>query len=389
MSRINQDCVDQLMRHGAPAKVSVCEQSLYLCVRGPGKGYWVHQYREPGTGKLRGIGFGSASKVTLASALKARRRFDPKNPTTWPKHRREALENGTVRTPRATSTEVAGVTFTAALAAWLDRDGKQWSAKGVKARRGLARLDGLASKDIAAITQDDVLVALAGETPRQHQDKRGWLADLFSFAKTKGWRTGDNPARFDRDTVRGFERPVKDHHHHAAVPWAELPGLYRALPDNDIGRALRFQILTAARPGAVEKATWGQIQGDNGTSSWVYLIHKGKGRNKEPREFRQPLSRPALALLGERGKPDEKIFGKLPRNNALLNAAKAVRPDATAHGMRAAFKTWCQDTGKDDILSDIAMSHLVRDEIWRAYARSDLIEKRRELMENWAAFALS
>ena len=84
-----------------------------------------------------------------------------------------------------------------------------------------------------------------------------------------------------------------------------------------------------------------------------------------------------------------KIFGKLPRNNALLNAAKAVRPDATAHGMRAAFKTWCQDTGKDDILSDIAMSHLVRDEIWRAYARSDLIEKRRELMEKWAAFAQS
>ena len=57
--------------------------------------------------------------------------------------------------------------------------------------------------------------------------------------------------------------------------------------------------------------------------------------------------------------------------------------------MRAAFKTWCQDTGKDDILSDIAMSHLVRDEIWRAYARSDLIEKRRELMEKWAAFAQS
>ena len=190
-------------------------------------------------------------------------------------------------------------------------------------------------------------------------------------------------------TVRGFERPVKDHHHHAAVPWAELPVLYRALLDNDIGRALRFQILTAARPGAVEKATWDQIQGDNGTSSWVYLIHKGKGRNKEPREFRQPLSRAALALLGERGKPNEKIFGKLPRNNALLNAAKAVRPDATAHGMRAAFKTWCQDTGKDDILSDIAMSHLVRDEIWRAYARSDLIEKRRELMEKWAAFAQS
>src|SRR5579863_8653199 len=118
MPRINQDRVDELVRHGAAAKVSVCEQSLYLCVRGPGKGYWVHQYREPGTGKLRGIGFGSASKVTLASALKARRRFDPKNPTTWPEHRREALKSGTVRTPRATSTVVTGVTFTAALAAW-------------------------------------------------------------------------------------------------------------------------------------------------------------------------------------------------------------------------------------------------------------------------------
>ena len=56
------------------------------------------------------------------------------------------------------------MTFTAALEAWLERDGKQWSAKGVKARRGLARLDGLSSKDIAAITQDDVLAALAGES---------------------------------------------------------------------------------------------------------------------------------------------------------------------------------------------------------------------------------
>ena len=199
------------------------------------------------------------------------------------------------------------------------------------ARRALAETS-LAALDVAKITQSDVLAALANETPRQHAEKRGWLGQFFAYAKAKEWRTGDNPADFDDDTRRGFAKVEKNNKHHAAVAWEDFPGVYAKLPDTEVGRAVRFAALTAARAGAVEAATWSQIVGENGTTAWEYTILKGG----KPFEQRVPLTKAALALIGERGADDTLIFGKLPAN-AMLNTLQGIRPDATVHGLRSTF----------------------------------------------------
>lgn len=377
MPKFNQARVNDLLRSGAVGRYSVGE-SLYLVVKGENKGSWVHQYRQPkgvpdpdfDPGQTRGVGFGSASDVTLASALKLRHRFDPVS--------RPA--NSNVATMRRTnSAVVAGKPFTEALEAWLTERGSEWSAKGVKARRRLAKTS-LGTMSVAAITRADVLVALEGETPRQHADKRGWLADLFSFAKSKQWRVGDNPARFDIDTVKGFAK-VEKQKHHAAVAWGDLPALYRQLPDDAAGNALRFLILTAARSGEVTNGTWQQVEGENGTSAWVYTVEKGG----KPFQHRVPLTEDALKLLGKR-RSSGRFFGI--HKNSMFNLLKDKRPDATVHGLRSTFKDWCSEHGVDDVLSEVALSHNVGNKVRQAYARSDMLERRRELMQRWAAFVI-
>lgn len=362
MPRINQARVAELLASGSPAKVPVGE-SLYLVVRAPGTAYWRFQYREPGSKRQRVTGFGNASEVTLASAVKARRRFDPAAAP--------VVANGNVITmARGDVPALAGMPFTQALEAWLAERGAGWSTKGVVARRGLARLS-LATRNVAGITQADVIAALADETARQHADKRGWLADLFAFAKVKGWRAGDNPARFDKDTLAGFDK-VKKEKHHAALAYGDLPDVFAKLPNDDAGRALRFLILTAARSGEVEAMTSSQIKGN----VWEYTVLKGG----KPFAQRVPLSKAAKALVGK--------FGELPAN-AMLDTLKAIRSDATVHGLRATFKSWCDDNAVDDVLSEAALSHYRGDKVHRAYSRGDLLERRAALMEKWAQFATS
>ena len=171
----------------------------------------------------------------------------------------------------------------------------------------------------------------------------------------QGWRAAnsDNPARFDKDTAAGFPK-VGDSKHFKAVPVAELPSVFAALPDTPAGNAVRFQILTAARPGATEAATWSQIKSDNGTSSWEYTVLKGG----KPFEQRVPLTPAALALLGERKADDAPLFTLV--SNVMLKAIKKASGDdeMTVHGTaKSTFNQWCDDTGIEQGLIDASLAH--------------------------------
>jgi integrase len=326
-------------------------------------------------GSLKSFWLGSAigpAAITLTAARQARARA-------W-------LDNRGKGAPKA-----SGKPFSEALDAWLDANAASadpWAAKSLQARRALSRISSLAALDVAKITQADVLAALADQTPRMHAEKRGWLADLFSFCKVQQWRTGDNPARFDADTLRGFAG-VKKGEGHAAVNPADLAAVYAALPNTVAGNALRFQILTAARPGEVVRATWSQIVGENGSSAWVRPVEIMKLK----KAHRVPLTCEALALLGERGADDALVFaipGRVweSRRNALNIALKKVAPGMTAHGTaRAAFKTWASEAGKDRELTERSLAHDFGTKVENAYQRSDLFDRRRELMAEWASFA--
>ena len=160
-----------------------------------------------------------------------------------------------------------------------------------------------------------------------------------------------------------------------------MPDVYAALPDTEAGRALRFLILTAARAGELERATWREITGENGATVWA----RPADHMKLGKAHSIPLTAAALKLLGEPGEhePDPPLF-KLA-SNAMLNALKTVRPDATVHGLRSTFRDWAGDNKYDRDAAEMSLAHLVGNAVERAYSRSEWLDRRRELLEAWSA----
>jgi integrase len=154
-------------------------------------------------------------------------------------------------------------------------------------------------------------------------------------------------------------------------------------------RALEFLILTAARSGEVLRAVWDEI--DFETATWTV---PGK-RMKSGREHRVPLSPQAIALLHNlphEGNPRGLLFigvrsGGGLGDCALANLLRRMRPGFTVHGMRSAFRDWCGERTATPVhIIELCLAHAVGSATERAYARSDLLEQRRNLMAAWAAF---
>jgi integrase len=216
---------------------------------------------------------------------------------------------------------------------------------------------------------------------RQRQDVRMWLAALLDFSKGQKWRTWDpdegNPAKFENERRGMWPKFKKSENHHAALPWADLPGLMTKLSadTSDPSRALMWTILTAVRTGDTEGATWKQLHGD----IWTIPVAK----NGKP--LRVPLTKAALALLGKRPKYDAPLFDLRP--NAMRNCLQVIEPDVTVHGMRSTFRDWCSEHEHKRDLAEMALGHAVGSAVERAYARSDLLRLRRELMDAWSMHA--
>jgi integrase len=179
--------------------------------------------------------------------------------------------------------------------------------------------------------------------------------------------------------------------HHPAIPYREIGAFMKLLRQRDgIGAAaLEFAILTAARSGEVLGATWAEID----TDARVWTIPPS--RMKAGREHRVPLSGAALELLKrmESGRLDDYIFpgakdGK-PLSDMSLTAVlrRMERNDFVPHGCRSTFRDWCAEcTRYPREMAEIALAHAVGDETERAYQRGDMIEKRRRMMQDWAAW---
>ncbi len=154
--------------------------------------------------------------------------------------------------------------------------------------------------------------------------------------------------------------------------------------DAPASRALRFTILTGARTNEARGAKWKEIEGD------IWTVPAG--RHKEDKEHIVPLVPAALALLGDRGEPDDLIFGVMG-TNAMLDLAKKLVAKlwpglkVVVHGFRSTLSTWAAEQGYPDELAEMALSHAVGDAVQRAYQRSTRVNARRELMKAWADFA--
>ena len=178
-----------------------------------------------------------------------------------------------------------------------------------------------------------------------------------------------------------------------ALPWAEVPAFYATLGEASMSRlALRLLILTAVRSGPLRQARWEEINGD----TWVIPAANMKSRLDEAVDFDVPLSSEAQRVM-ELLKPFEKngyVFPN-PRKGVLSDMAmtkflKDQGHEFRPHGFRSSFSTWVQEaTTTPEAVAKHSLSHAVGTKVDRVYARTTLLEKRRDLMEKWAGFVVS
>jgi integrase len=231
---------------------------------------------------------------------------------------------------------------------------------------------------------------------------RGRIERILDYAKARGWREGENAARWrgHLGNLLPAKSKVQRVEHHAALPWCEIGAFVQRLRGcfSVPSLCLQFLILTATRSSEARGARWSEIDLDRA----VWTIPGN--RTKAGREHRVALSEAALDVLRTIAQfsTHEFVFPGL-RNAAklsdvaLTNALHAAGGNgATVHGMRSTFRDWASEhTTFSREVAEMALAHRtfqsddgreVGGETELAYRRGDMLEKRRKLMEAWAAF---
>lgn len=219
---------------------------------------------------------------------------------------------------------------------------------------------------------------------RQHVEK------ILSIAIANGIRSGENPAKWrgmlEHSTLPKANK-VSKVQHLASLPVDEMPLFWQNLNDSQgMGaKALQFIILTACRSGEARGAKWEEI--DFERKLWSIPVE----RMKAGKAHTIPLTDDALNVLQELPKQCDYLFpntkGGQLTDVAIQKAAKKIRDGITPHGFRTTFKDWSRiNTDYADEVSEIQLAHINSDSTRAAYARDSLIDKRRDLMNEWAKY---
>jgi integrase len=222
---------------------------------------------------------------------------------------------------------------------------------------------------------------------------RGRIETILDWAKARGYRAGDNPARWrgHLDKLLPARRKVQRVIHHAALPYLEVGRFMEDLRSQQgiAAKALEWLILTATRTSETIGATWDEINFE--TKTWTIPADRIKGG----KEHRIPLSPNAMKIAKAMNKIKTSTYifpgGKAKKplsNNALLALLKRMdRHDITTHGFRSTFRDWAaEQTDYPREVAEMALAHTVSDKVEAAYRRGDLFTKRKRMMEDWAKF---
>jgi integrase len=360
--------------------------NLYLVVSKTGARKWVLRFTWRGHAKEMGLG--SATSVPLADAreraIVARRKIaQGLNPID------ERGQEKSIPTFGEMADEVRE-----ALSAGF-RNGKhraQWKSTLDTYAAPLRR------KPVDAITTDDVLSVLKpiwivrAETASR---VRGRIEKVLDAAKARGYRAGENPAQWRGHLDHLLPKPSKlARGHHAAMPYEEIASFLGELRGRQSTAALALElcILTAARSGEILGMRWSEI--DMQTKTWTVPA----ARMKAGREHRVPLSLRTIDILHglSQARDSEFVFPGQTRGKPLSSMAMGMLlrrmkvSNATVHGFRSSFRDWAGNVSNfPRELVETALAHLVGDKAEQAYRRSDALEKRRRLMDAWAAYCLS
>lgn len=372
---------------------------LHLLVKKSGARSWVFRYML--NGNARDIGLGAASgagALTLAQArdaaaaqrLKVKAGVDPLD---------EREKRAAEARAAAQAAKVGGVTFKAAAEAYLDANEGSWrNAKHRQQWRStLASYVYPAIGDLPVATIDtphilEILEPLWKAKPETASRVRGRIETILNAARVRGYRSGENPARW-RGHLKELlpARARLSRGHHKAMAYDAIPAFVGDLCERNAlaALALEFTILTATRTSEVIGATWSEV--DLQKAVWTIPA----SRMKAGREHRVPLSRRAVEIL-QAVKPlnSEWVFpadkgGKLSVM-AMTMLLRRMKVDATVHGFRSAFRDWAaESTAYAHEVCEMALAHVIGNKAEAAYRRGDLFEKRRRLMADWAKYCAS
>lgn len=235
---------------------------------------------------------------------------------------------------------------------------------------------------------------------------KGRIERILGWATTRGFRSGENPARWKDhlDHLLAAPGKIAKERHYPALPYTDIGAFMAELKKRPgvTSQALEFAILTASRSGEIRGATWGEINFDE--ALWTIPPE----RMKMGKEHRVPLSRRAVAILKERQKENSEgyIFpgrgGSIVSDASLnavikrMNAEEEAGPrwvepktgeGVVQHGFRSTFMDWAAETTDyPKELRDMSLAHAVDDKVEAAYRRGDLYQKRVCIMEDWAAY---
>ncbi|APX89272.1 integrase [Brevirhabdus pacifica] len=243
---------------------------------------------------------------------------------------------------------------------------------------------------VDSIGQPEVLMCLLPVWTAKHETARRLMQRIktvLDVAKSSGFREGENPVIAVKEA--GVLPKVKARVvHHEAMPWRDVPAFYAELEGRTAtaAKALQFTILSACRTSEVLGMTWEEI--DSETRLWTIPAQ----RMKTGVAHRVPLTDEMLRILEPmRAMASAYVFEGQKRHRPLSNMSMLMllrrigRGEFTVHGFRSTFRDWAAEAaGAPREVAEAALAHQVGTDVERAYARSDLLERRRELMQTWS-----
>jgi len=371
------------VRHAGPGRF-VDGNGLMLYVKRSGARSWVQRLTIHGERVDLGLGSadpGSAEHVSLAQA------------------RRIALDNRRVARAGGDPRRVRVPSFDRAQQATYAESLPRWSESGRLAQKWRQTMRDYVLPKIGPVPVDAVAArhvkrALAPIAAAGHVDTMSRVGDRISqtleWARIEGYYTAPNPVKAVVGSLRTGR--VEPRHMRAArydevaVVLARADAQTRTPPATRL--ALRLLVLTAARTREVRLMEWADV--DTGAAVWT----RPGGKMKAGKAHRVPLSRQALEVL-ERARllgagrglvfPATRAGGMLS-DNAMRRLVSRLGVDATPHGFRSSFKDWARNHDVDETLSEFALAHVEGSATVRAYARDDLLDRRRPVMQAWADY---
>ena len=368
---------------------------LQLLVKGSGARSWVFRYMLKGKSHDIGLGAAGADAISLADArdlasalrLKVRSGIDP-----LADRQQKTAEALAV----ALAAQIAGITFKAVAEAYIganeaswrnDKHRQQW--RNTLATYVYPVMGELAVAEIGTAHVLQILEPIWKDKPETASRVRGRIETILDAAKARGYRQGENPARWRGHIAQILPaRSRLTRGHHKAMSYDAIPAFMGKLRERDemAALALEFVILTATRTSEVLGATWAEVDLDKA----VWTIPAS--RMKAGKEHRIPLSPRAVEIL-EAMKPlkSANLFpsdkgGKLS-TMAMSMLLRRMNVDATVHGFRSGFRDWAAEcTGFAHEVCEMALAHAIGNKSEAAYRRGDMFEKRRRLMNDWAIF---